>query len=148
MNARPLFSWLALVVSCTAGAATTRTINFSKDGITPTAAQNLAIRRAAAADIREFDDPTGNSWHVVSADLNDDGYPDLLIQYTDRGFCGALGCSGAIVMATPGGFATQAASLPNFVYLLSVLGSRHHGMHDLRFDDATYIFKWDGNAYR
>lgn len=148
MNARQLSAWLALLVSCTACATTTRTINFSKDGITPTTAQNRAIRRAVAAAIRDFDNPAKNSWHVVSADLNDDGHPDLLIQYTDHGFCGALGCSGAIVMATPSGFATHATSLPNFAYLLSVLGTKHHGMHDLRFDDATYIFKWDGKAYR
>lgn len=151
MNARQLLPWMVMAASCcacNAYAATSRRINFSKDAVQPTATQNLAIRRAAAADIEEFDVPEKNSWHVVSADLNDDGHPDLLIQYTDRSLCGALGCSGAIVMATATGFASQATSLPNFVYLLHILGTKHHGMHDLRFDDAKHVFTWDGKEYR
>ncbi|MEO6801473.1 MAG: hypothetical protein ABI178_16165, partial [Rhodanobacter sp.] len=151
MSMRQFFPWVVMAASCcacNAYAATTRTINFSKEGIQPTAAQNLAIRRAAAADIKEFDSPEKDSWHVVSVDLNDDGHSDLLIQYTDRGLCGALGCGGAIVMATATGFVTHATSLPNFVYLMNVLGTKHHGTHDLRFDDAKYIVKWDGKEYR
>ena len=39
-------------------------------------------------------------------------------------------------------------NLPDFQEKLTVLNQRHHGMHDLRFDDAGYVVKWDGRAYR
>lgn len=144
----PCLMLAALCWACDGHAASTRTINFSKDGITPTAAQNGVIRHAAAADIKEFKDPTKDAWHVVTADLNDDGRADLLVQYTDRDMCGSSGCSGVLVMATATGFATEGVSLPNFVYRMDILGTKHHGMYDLHFDEANYLFKWDGKEYR
>lgn len=85
----------------------------------------------------------------MKADLNGDGRPDMLAQYTpDSTFCGATGCSGVIVMATSNGYSRQSIDLPNFYAKMEILAQTHLGMHDLRFDDATHIFKWDGKQYR
>jgi hypothetical protein len=29
-----------------------------------------------------------------------------------------------------------------------VLDAVHHGMHDLRFDNGSHVFRWDGTQYR
>lgn len=124
-------------------------IDLDTAAITPTPAQNAAIRRAAAADIKEFNHPQRDDWRVARADLNDDGRADLLVQYTDAStFCGSLGCGGVIVMATATGYAARTISLPNFMSGVHILATRHHGMHDLRFDDAHYVFTWNGKQYR
>lgn len=153
MNVYYLFPGvLVLAAACgalNAQAANAKSITFDAQAIKPTLAENTAIRRSAADDIREFSHPRENDWIVTRADLNDDGHPDLLVQYThDSSFCGSLGCSGVIVMATPAGYATRAITLPNFMGKLDILDARHHGMHDLRFDDARYVFRWDGREYR
>src|SRR3546814_11494839 len=57
---------------------TTRKFNFDSEAIKPTSAQNAAIRRAAIADINDFNHPENNAWRVVQADLNDDGHPDQI----------------------------------------------------------------------
>lgn len=143
---------LAIAAACAAinaKAASSLSINFDQAAIKPTPAQNAAIRRAAAADIREFDHPQRDDWRVSQADLNGDGHPDLLVQYTyDSSFCGSSGCSGVVVMATADGYAKQAISLPNFLNRMTVLPTRHLGMLDLRFDDALHTFRWDGQAYQ
>jgi hypothetical protein len=143
------------VASCllaVAGAAIASTASTVKFAAKPTAALNAAIRRAVADDIKEFTHPDKDGWIVAQADLNDDGRPDLLVQYSDSGFCGSLGCSGAIVMATADGYADKAIdSLPNFVGDMDVLASKHHGMHDLHMADAKdsdYSLQWDGMEYR
>lgn len=147
-NRIALFALLA-GVAFSALAESTLRIDFDNEAIQPTPAQNAAIRRAAAADIKEFNHPQQNDWRVNQADLNDDGRPDLLVQYTyDSSFCGSRGCSGVIVMATPTGYATKSTSLPNFMGEMNILDAKHHGMHDLRFDDAHYVFKWNGKAYQ
>lgn len=145
---RAAVSALLAGIAFSALAESTLKIHFDSEAIQPTLAQNAAIRRAAADDIKEFNHPRQNDWIVNQADLNDDGRPDLLVQYTyDSTFCGSRGCSGVIVMATPAGYATKAVSLPNFMGEMDILGAKHHGMHDLRFDDAHYVFKWNGKAY-
>jgi hypothetical protein len=121
-------------------------IDFDKDAIRPTPAQTAAIRRAAAGDIKEFNHPEQGGYRVALADLNDDGRPDLLVQYDDMAFCGSAGCSGAIVMATPHGYANRKIDLPNFGGDISVLAGKHHGMHDLRFGDSP-VWRWNGRAY-
>src|SRR3546814_7055067 len=105
-----------------------------------------AIRLAAAADIADFIHPTGDDYVVGQADLNDDGRPDLIVRYDDLGFCGSSGCSGVIVMATAHGYASKTVRVPHFT-TMEVLQNKHHGMHDLHFDHAAYIFKWNGKAY-
>lgn len=153
MNIQRLFPpLLALAAACGALHAQspgTTSIDLDAAAITPTEAQNAAIRLAAASDIREFNHPQRDDWRVARADLNDDGRADLLVQYTDDStFCGSLGCGGVIVMATPTGYAKNTISLPNFMAGIHILATRHHGMHDLRFDDAHYVFTWNGKQYR
>ncbi len=146
----------AFVLAATAApypvhAAGTVKIDFDKDAIKPIPVQDAAIRRAAADDIKEFNDSGKNAWAVAQADLNDDGRPDLLVAYADGAFCGSLGCSGAIVMATANGYAGNKIDLPNFVGRIDVLASKHRGMHDLRLPDAKdsyFLLKWDGKQYR
>jgi hypothetical protein len=123
-----------------------REIDFGRDAIQPDAAQTAAIRRVAAADIREFVHPDQTGYAVALADLDDDGRPDLLVQYADSAFCGSTGCSGLIVMATPGGYAGTSIGLPNFT-TLAVLPPKHHGMHDLQFNGDSPIWRWNGRQY-
>lgn len=163
MKARP--AWLhvtmlamALVVapaakpaprlSGTAGSGGTVKIDFDKDAIKPTAAQTAAIRHAAAGDIKDFNHPQQDGWRVAVADLNDDGRPDLLVQFADGAFCGSAGCSGVIVMATPHGYAGKAIGLPNFPGEIDVLAGKHHGMHDLQYSGDSPVWTWDGKQYR
>lgn len=134
-----------------AHAAATTKIDFDKNAIKPTQAQDAAIRRATAADIAEFNHPERDGYAVAQADLNDDGHPDLLVAYADGAFCGSLGCSGAIVMATANGYSGDKIDLPNFVGRIDVLASKHHGMHDLQMPDAKdsyFLLKWDGKQYQ
>jgi hypothetical protein len=152
MNTRLLLPCaLAIAAACStfnASAATPGTISFDKNAIKPSPAQSAAIRRAAASDIKEFNHPQNDDWVVVQADINDDGHPDLLVHYTyDSSFCGSSGCSGVIVMATAHGYAATSIDLPNFNGEVDVLATTHRGMHDLRFDDASHVFIWDGKQY-
>lgn len=136
-------SLLAVAVPGNAGA--TQVVKFD---LNPTAAQDAAIRRAAAAEIADFIHHDRDGYAVGQADLNDDGRADLLVHYSDISFCGSSGCSGAIVMATKSGYATKSIGLPNFGARIEVLDSKHLGMRDLHFDDASYVFHWDGKEYR
>ena len=122
-------------------------INFGKDAIKPSAAQTAAIRRATADDLKDPVHPGQPLYAVAVADLNDDGRPDLLIQYTyASGFCGSTGCSGIILMATPSGYASKGIDLPNCT-TVAVLPAMHHGMHDLQYDGDSPIWKWNGKKY-
>src|SRR3546814_4791200 len=105
----PLSVAFALCLSAVAcpGIACAATVNFD---VEPTAVQNAAIRRALAADIKDFYHPEEDRWQVAQADLDDDGRPDLLVQYADSNFCGSLGCVGGIVVATADGYANKALS--------------------------------------
>ncbi len=111
----------------------------------PTATQTAAVRRALAADFKE--DPK-LTFTVGFADLNGDDQPDMIIHYTDRGFCGSSGCLAYALLAVPGGYSQHAITLVYFGQTMTVLGSVHDGMHDLRFDDSTRVFRWNGSAYR
>lgn len=118
----------------------------------PTAAETAAARRALPGD---FTDAVRFQHHplvftVGRADLNGDGRPDLIIHYTFANpfFCGAHGCPAYALLATPGGYGTQAVQLAYFPETsVTILDSSHHGMHDLRYDDSTYVFRWNGTAY-
>jgi hypothetical protein len=93
--------------------------------------------------------PAGAATVVVpNADLNGDGKPDLIALYQGGMWCGSGGCSAVAVLAGTTGYAAKATGLPNFNEQVSVLDAMHNGMHDLRFDQATYVFTWSGSAYR
>lgn len=136
---------IMLAVAGKAHAATTVTPDAS-----PTAAQTAAARRALPNDFREAERISHHplTFTVGLADLNGDGRPDLIIHYTDRGWCGSSGCLSYALLAGPGGYSTQAITLVYFGQTMTVLDSIHHGMHDLRFDDSTYVFRWTGTAYQ
>ncbi len=84
---------------------------------------------------------------MAVADLNDDGRPDLLVQFSNISFCGRSGCSGVIVMATPNGYVRKPIGLPNFGGEIDVLPTKHHGMHDLRFNGDSPVWQWNGKEY-
>lgn len=134
-----------LAITGTACAATTVTPDAP-----PTAAQTTAVRRALPEDFRDAERMSHHplTFTVGFADLNGDGRPDLIIHYTDQGWCGSSGCLGYALLAAPGGYSTHAITLVLFVRTMTVLDSIHHGMHDLRFDGSTYVFRWTGTAYQ
>lgn len=108
----------------------------------PTAEQTATAERALRPEDR------GLVYAVGMADINGDGKPDLIAQFGSSLYCGTTGCSGFIVLATAHGYASHVIDLPNFQERLRVLDQSHHGMHDLRFDNASYVFKWNGKAYQ
>lgn len=116
----------------------------------PTAAEIAAARRALPGDFRDAERMSHHplTFTVGLADLNGDGRTDLIIHYTDQGWCGSSGCLAYALLAGPGGYSSHAIMLVYFVGTMTVLDSMHHGMHDLRFDDSTHVFRWTGTAYR
>lgn len=115
----------------------------------PTAVQRAAVRRAAAAEFREMQQTEGKAleFSVGSADLNDDGQPDLIVHLSSMSYCGSAGCGGFALLANGQGYATRQIALPWFYEKVQILPSRHRGMHDLRFDDARGHFEWNGREY-
>lgn len=106
----------------------------------PSEAQFAAATRALPPGER------GELFSSGEADLNGDYLPDLIGQF---GYLCAQGrCDGFVLLATESGFAPRTIPLPAFVGKVTVLDTVHRGMRDLRFDDAGYIWRWDGRAYR
>jgi hypothetical protein len=134
------------VVAWSAPAQGARQIDFDQDAPRLAPAQDAAVRRVIADDIKDFVHPERGGYSVALADLDDDGRQDLLVQFDDIAFCGSSGCSGVVVMATPGGYAGTGIDLPNFG-TLAVLPASHHGMHDLQFNGDSPIWRWDGSKY-
>lgn len=118
-------------------------------GELPTPQQRAAIERVARAEMRETRSIEGRelSFNVGSTDLNDDGRPDLLVQFSSMGYCGSAGCSGFGLLAAPQGYGSKRFALPNFGGTVHVLKTVHNGMHDLRFDDSRTTFTWKHDAY-
>ena len=135
-----------LPAAAATAAAYPQKLGFGAAAPKPTPAQAAAILHAAASDIRDFNHPEHPDYALALADLNDDGRTDLLVQYADGAFCGSSGCSGVIVMAEPDGYSRTATGLPNFYGRIDVLADKHHGMHDLRFDDGP-VWTWNGKDY-
>ena len=135
-----------LLVAGPAHAATTVT----PDG-TPTAAQTGAVRHALPGDFKSAELMSHHplQFKVGLADLNGDGKPDLVIQEISSGFCGMQNCPAYALLAVPGGYSSHAITLALFPpgAAITVLDSMHHGMHDLRFDGGTHVFRWTGAAY-
>ncbi|TAL80979.1 MAG: hypothetical protein EPN46_03035 [Candidimonas sp.] len=133
-----------LALSVTARAATTVTPDAP-----PTGAETAAARRALPSDFRDAKQMSHHplKFTVGHVDLNGDGRPDLIIHYADQGWCGSHGCLAYALLAGPVGYSPNAIMLVYFGQTMTVLDSSHHGMHDLRYDDATHVFRWTGTAY-
>ena len=109
----------------------------------PTAAQTRAARAAGVGGTVPDD-----TFTVGEMDLNDDGKPDLIVHSTNHMNCGSAGCGGDVLMREGDHYSKKYIILPNFGESVTRLGAMHNGMHDLSFDGSTYVFKWDGKAYR
>jgi hypothetical protein len=122
----------------------------------PTAAETAVVRRDLVSSFgKEWADFEKNAgrhvqFTVAHADINGDGRPDLLVSLDDPGFgyCGSGGCAGYAILATARGYAPKAIELAYFFAKTTVLPTVHHGMHDLRYDDARKVFRWDGAQYK
>lgn len=119
-----------------------------------TAAEAAIIRRDLGASFgKEWTDyeKAGQRirFTVGHADLNGDGRPDLLVSLNDSGFgyCGSAGCAGYAILATSQGYAPKPIELAYFFQKAIVLPTVHNGMHDLRYDDGSKIFRWNGKDY-
>lgn len=130
---------MVLVTQTAAGAATSAV---TIDG-TPTASETQAIKRAMGADYGDL-----QPFEVGHADLNDDHRPDLLARSDSTGGCGSAGCQTYAILATSAGYARKPIRLAAAGGKVFVLPSKHHGMHDLRFESGTYTFKWNGKEYQ
>jgi hypothetical protein len=128
---------VALLVGAGAGMPRVATPNAK-----PTPAQANAVKHAVAPDMRD------DHFRVGFGDLNGDGRPDLIALYQGGTWCGSGGCTSVALLATANGYSSKAIDLPNFIESVAILSSMHNGMHDLKFDDATYIFKWNGTYYQ
>lgn len=116
----------------------------------PTGAETAAVRRVYAGAWTDDEKDEGHPlrFSVGHADINGDGRPDLLVRLNDAGWCGSHGCSTYALLATPAGYAVKGIDLAISIATVQVLPAVHKGMHDLRFDDSSYVFTWDGSAYR
>ena len=109
----------------------------------PSAAETAALKHAMGAD---YDDL--QPFEVGHADLDGDGRPDLLARSSSMGGCGSAGCQTYAVLATSTGYAGKSIRLATAGGKVFVLSTVHHGMHDMRFESGTYVFKWNGKVYR
>jgi hypothetical protein len=116
----------------------------------PTPAQRAAVTAALteeAAGARSQGHELRFS--VGEADLNGDGRPDLLVHLSESDWCGSAGCAAEAILATPVGYARRKTELGvNFVESMFVRPTMHGGMHDLRYDESSYVFRWNGQQYR
>lgn len=148
MNILKGLTLAAALLALTTAARADTVVSFD---ITPTAAQRAAIQTAAASDFVDVRNITGREldYAVGQADLNDDGRPDLLVQYLDAYFCGSGGCSTVLVMATAQGYAAHALPLQVLVQpgeKLTVLDTSRDRMRDLGYKTG-YISHWNGGRY-
>lgn len=126
-----------------AGCAQAATLEVKPDA--SATAEQAAIVAKALPDSQQ-----GAAYSIGIADLNGDGKPDLIVQFTGDDWCSQTGkgCQGTAILSTPRGYADHDTPLAMFGSIVNVLPSMHHGLHDLRFDDAKYVFKFDGRRYK
>jgi hypothetical protein len=145
-----------LVIGIGASAATPLYPQTASLGVMPTAAEANTIRnvlsRFFGKEWSDYEKTKGGpiSFTVGHADLDGDGRADLLVYLSDNGFgyCGSGGCSGYAILVTSQGYASKPIDLANSGGMVTVLPQVHKGMHDLRFDDSRYVYKWDGSQYQ
>ena len=117
-----------------------------------TAIVRAVLGKSFGKEWSDFEKSAGRpvTFRVGHADLNGDGRPDLLIHLEDDafGYCGSHGCSGYAILATQEGYAAKVINLATFYEAVTVLPAAHRGMHDLRYDDSRYIFRWTGTQYQ
>jgi len=115
-----------------------------KADATPTAEQGAIIAKALPKAYQ------GASFTVGTADLNGDGKPDLIVQFSGSDWCSpsGQGCQGTAILSTAEGYADHDTPLAMFGETVNVLPSTHHGLHDLSFDGSKHVFKFDGKAYK
>lgn len=88
------------------------------------------------------------AYHVAMIDMNGDQRDDMVIHIEDYQYCGTMGCSALIILATPGGFRRYALdSGIGFNFDLTVHASMTKGMRDLGFEKTTEKFRWNGMSY-
>lgn len=111
-----------------------------------TPAQTAAVKLAFGADFVNM-----TPFTVGQADLNGDGRPDLIIAVENANWCGGPnGCELFALLSTANGYAAKGIDLGiiskgnDFV----VLDTVHIGMHDLRVDNGSHLFVWDGRQYQ
>lgn len=110
----------------------------------PTPDQTVAVKRAFGADFAEM-----TPFLVGQADLNGDGRPDLIILTQNSLYCGSHGCGLYALLATANGYAAKGIDLGIIAEGdFAVLVALHKGMHDIRVDNGTHLFVWDGKQYR
>ncbi|WP_322997991.1 hypothetical protein [Castellaniella sp.] len=134
-------------VICAMALVTQTAVGATAPGVTindkPTMAETQALKQAMGADYSDL-----QPFDVGHADLDDDHRPDLLARSDSTGGCGSAGCQTYAVLATSTGYARKSIRLATAGGKVFVLPSKHHGMHDLRFESGTYTFKWNGKEYQ
>jgi hypothetical protein len=111
----------------------------------PTPAQTAAVKRAFGADFKDM-----APFLVGQADLNGDGRPDLIILSQNSLNCGSHGCAVSALLSTANSYAAKGIDLGILSgggYIL-VLDAVHNGMHDIRVDNGSVVFSWDGKQYQ
>jgi hypothetical protein len=111
----------------------------------PTPAQMATVKLAFGADFADM-----TPFLVGQADLNGDGRSDLIILSQNPLNCGSGGCEVFALLATANGYAAKGIDLGilsqgrDFV----VLDAVHQSMHDLKVDNGSHVFSWDGKQYQ
>jgi hypothetical protein len=141
---------LACLLATSAGAARLSYPQLSGVGDKPTFAEAAAVRHVYGQEWADTEKEEGHrlAFAVGHADLNGDGLPDLLVRLSDSTYCGSHGCSTYALLATPAGYAEKGIDLAISIAQVAVLPTLHKGMHDLRFDESSYVYTWTGQEYR
>jgi hypothetical protein len=144
---------LCIILALAAGGTAVEAAGASRGAVAvdlnadPTPAELAAIKRTHMTD-GTLEQDTLLPVTVGHADLNGDHRPDLIYRSDNHAGCGSLGCATYALLAAPVGYARTSIDLAVSGGKVFVLPTMRKGMHDLRFQAATYIFKWNGTEYQ